>query len=185
MLTYGSQSIEVMMKASQVIQNLGERFLNPISLSSTSTQGEPIIFANQQFQDLTLYPQDKIIGHNCRFLQGPKTDKEAVLRIRHAIASKRAICQDLLNYKFNGEIFYNRLLLIPFKESEDEFFVGLQHEIDLSIFKPVHEIDELVLLDRTLNPIAILVSLLKDSDPDFEKNLLVTMKRIKNYILGL
>lgn len=173
------------MKASQVIQTLGERFLNPVSLSLTSTKGESIVFANKQFQDLTLYPQKKIIGHNCRFLQGPKTDKEAVLRIRHAIASKLPICQDLLSYKFNGEIFYNRLVLIPFKELEDEFYIGLQQEIDLSLFRPMHVIDKSMLLDKTMNPIAILVSLLKNPDPDFEQDILFTMMRIKNYILGL
>ena len=36
----------------------------------------PIIFANQAFLTLTGFELDEVIGRNCRFLQGPQTDKK-------------------------------------------------------------------------------------------------------------
>ncbi len=173
------------MKASHAIQTIGEKFLNPISLSLTSAPDRPIVYTNQQFCDLTLYNSQDTIGKNCRFLQGPLTDMSAVSRIRNAINSKQPICQDLLNYKKNGDIFYNRLVLVPFKESENEYFVVFQHELSLEEFKPEHKIDELEILDKTLNPVATLVLLLMKPDLDLEKDVLATMLKIKKYILSL
>ena len=38
----------------------------------------PIVFANDAFLRLTGYERQEVMGKNCRFLQGPKTDKDAV-----------------------------------------------------------------------------------------------------------
>lgn len=45
----------------------------------------PIVFASQGFLDLTGYPADQILGRNCRFLQGPDTDPQAVDEIRYVL----------------------------------------------------------------------------------------------------
>ncbi len=49
----------------------------------------PIIFANQAFLEMTGYASEEIIGSNCRFLQGPDTDRAAVQSIRDAIEEPR------------------------------------------------------------------------------------------------
>jgi len=45
---------------------------------STTQIDNPIVFASTGFYELTGYTKEQIIGRNCRFLQGPNTDKNEV-----------------------------------------------------------------------------------------------------------
>eukprot|EP00959_Pyramimonas_sp_CCMP1952_P311248 6513808-Pyramimonas_sp.AAC.1 len=44
----------------------------------------PIVFASEGFYHMTGYGPDEILGKNCRFLQGEKTDKADVKKISDA-----------------------------------------------------------------------------------------------------
>jgi PAS domain-containing protein len=44
-----------------------------ITISDTSQEDNPLIYANAGFTRLTGYPLDEVIGKNCRFLQGAET----------------------------------------------------------------------------------------------------------------
>ena len=46
----------------------------------------PIVAVNQPFVELTGYPPEEILGRNCRFLQGPKTNQAQVAKLREANA---------------------------------------------------------------------------------------------------
>ncbi len=91
----------------------------------------PIVFANRAFRRLTGYSEDEIIGRNCRFLQGPKTDPEPVGRIRKAIANEDVVVVELLNYRKNGTTFWNALHLGPIYNDEGElvYFFGSQWDV--------------------------------------------------------
>ncbi|WP_304481816.1 PAS domain-containing protein [Novosphingobium sp. P6W] len=52
----------------------------PMVITDPAQQDNPIVFCNEAFQSLTGYTRDEIVGRNCRFLQGPDTDPEAVER---------------------------------------------------------------------------------------------------------
>ena len=69
----------------------------PMVITDPRRDDNPIVFANKAFQDLTGYERDEIIGQNCRFLQGPKSDKAAVAKIREALEAGADIHIDLLN----------------------------------------------------------------------------------------
>ena len=99
----------------------------------------PIVFANAAFQKLTGYDREEIIGRNCRFLQGPLTDPHAVVEIREAIAAERDLQIDILNYRKDGETFWNALYLSPVrnKDGQVEFFFASQ--LDVSDRIEAHE----------------------------------------------
>ena len=85
----------------------------PMLLTDPGQPDNPIVFVNAAFSRLTGYAHHEIIGRNCRFLQGPATDMADVARIGAAIARREPIEVDLLNYKKDGELFWNRLLVSP------------------------------------------------------------------------
>ena len=91
----------------------------------------PIIFANRAFRELSGYDETELIGRNCRFLQGPGTDPADVARIREAVAARREVTCDLLNYRRDGTGFVNELHISPiFDESgELRYFFGSQTDL--------------------------------------------------------
>ncbi len=105
----------------------------PMVITDPRKPDNPIVFANDSFCRLTGYARGEIIGRNCRFLQGPGTDAEAVQRIREAVENKKSVQVDLLNYRKNGEPFWNRLLLGPVKgvDGETAYFFASQVDVTL------------------------------------------------------
>lgn len=91
----------------------------------------PIVFANRAFRRLTGYSEEEIVGRNCRFLQGPKTDPEPVARIREAVAKEDVVVVELLNYRKNGTTFWNALHLGPIYNDKGElvYFFGSQWDV--------------------------------------------------------
>lgn len=49
----------------------------------------PIVYASDSFIELTGYDRAQVLGRNCRFLQGPDTDPDAVAKIRKGIEEVR------------------------------------------------------------------------------------------------
>lgn len=87
--------------------------LHSVSLCDLRRADQPLIYVNRGFENLTGYRNDEVIGRNCRFLQGPETDRSAVAEIGEAVSSGRPLVVDLLNYRKDGSVFWNRLSLRP------------------------------------------------------------------------
>lgn len=58
---------------------------------------------------VTGYSRSEIIPRNCRFLQGRLTEHAPVQRLKAAINAREESVELLLNYKKNGEPFWNLL----------------------------------------------------------------------------
>nr|AML79549.1 putative LOV domain-containing protein [Cyrilla racemiflora] len=88
----------------------------------------PIIFASDSFLELTEYTREEILGRNCRFLQGPETDRATVSKIRDAIREQREITVQLINYTKSGKKFWNLFHLQPMRDQKGElqYFIGVQ-----------------------------------------------------------
>jgi len=84
-----------------------------IVLTDPSKPGNPIVFVNPAFTELTGYSAAEAIGRNCRFLRGPDTDRKVVLDIRDAIAQGQPIQRGILNYRKNGTQFWTDLAISP------------------------------------------------------------------------
>lgn len=98
----------------------------------------PIVFASDGFVDMTKYSREEIIGRNCRFLQGPATNKEDIQLVREAIQKNEELSICLINHKKDGQKFFNQLFLCPLygyeNKNEPIYFLGVQAEV--SEYKP-------------------------------------------------
>lgn len=92
---------------------------------------QPIVDANPAFCRITQYPYEEVIGRNCRFLQGAGTDPAVVRRIREAIDGRAELTVTLLNYRLDGEPFWNELHLAPVRIDDQPIthFVGYQLDV--------------------------------------------------------
>lgn len=102
-----------------------------ICLCDPSEKDVPIVFANRAFRDLTGYDDDEILGNNCRFLQGPETDRAQVAKIADAIEREDVVVVELLNYRKDGTSFWNALHMGPIYNEHGEliYFFGSQWNV--------------------------------------------------------
>ncbi|MEM1365142.1 MAG: PAS domain-containing protein [Pseudomonadota bacterium] len=80
----------------------------------------PIVYVNDAFLAHSGYERDEIVGRNCRFMQGPDSEPEAVAQFRDAIASGSMADIRITNYRKDGAVFINQVLLRPLHQSGEE-----------------------------------------------------------------
>ena len=100
-----------------------------ITISDRDRNDNPMIYINDRFESLTGYSD--VIGENCRFLQGEETDPDTRAALREAIDDRRPVSVDILNYRQNGQKFWNRLDVAPVHDDDGTVtdFVGFQMNI--------------------------------------------------------
>ena len=88
----------------------------------------PLVYVNEAFLRMTGYTEEEVIGRNCRFLQGPDTDPAVPSEMREAIRAGRGCQVSMLNYRKNGETFWNEVLVSPVRDARGNLthFVGVQ-----------------------------------------------------------
>jgi len=105
----------------------------PMVISNPRLPDNPVVFANDAFCRLSGYARDEILGRNCRFLQGPKTDPAAVARIREAVRNAQSIEIDIRNHRKDGEPFWNRLLMAPVHDAGGQLAYFFASQVDVTI----------------------------------------------------
>ncbi|CAM9901907.1 unnamed protein product, partial [Phaeothamnion confervicola] len=91
----------------------------------------PIVYVSEGFIELTGHTRQQVLGRNCRFLQGPDTDPDAVATLRKGVEEGRDTNVLLKNYKADGTTFFNHIFMAPLRNAEQRIinFVGIQHAI--------------------------------------------------------
>ena len=75
---------------------------------------------------------DHVLGRNCRFLQGPRTDGASVRRIRERLAAGREHCETFVNYRRDGSPFMNLLMVAPLYDSRGVVRYHIGAQVDVS-----------------------------------------------------
>ncbi|RKF55772.1 putative white collar protein [Erysiphe neolycopersici] len=98
-------------------------------MTDPSREGNPIIFSSEG--KTTQYGISHVIGRNCRFLQGPKTNPHTVRRFREKIKAGVEHCEVILNYRRDGSPFMNLFMCAPLCDSKGKirYFIGAQVDV--------------------------------------------------------
>lgn len=104
---------------------------NGIVITDHLERDYPIIYCNAAFEQMTGYSQPDIIGHNCRLLQGDDRDQKGRQLIKAALSKGEGCQVEMRNYKKDGTLFWNELVLSPVKDSEGivTHYIGVQNDI--------------------------------------------------------
>ena len=115
-----------------------------------------MVFVNSEFSRTTGYTREEACGRNCRFLQGPDTEPEAIQVIRNTLSKGQDCHVKLTNYKKSGELFQNLLSMRPVFDADNiyRYVIGVQFEIkeDTNLKARLVQLDKLLrLLPSKLN----------------------------------
>jgi diguanylate cyclase (GGDEF)-like protein/PAS domain S-box-containing protein len=109
-------------RQAEAMLRLQERALasvtNGILISDATLPDMPITYCNESFQRMTGYTLAEIVGQNCRFLQGPDTDRATVAQIRTLLRHEQPFQVILLNYRKDGTPFWNELSITPLHDEQ-------------------------------------------------------------------
>jgi len=127
-----------------VLTQILDSCVNGVTLSDPDLEDSPIVYANKAFENMCGYPQEEIVGRNCRFLQGTDRDQPELARLRDAVKKGEPVEVTLRNYRKNGELFHNRLVVKPLTDDRGNvvYFLGVQYDITEQV-NAQKEIDKL------------------------------------------
>lgn len=93
--------------------------------------GPRILYVNQAFTELTGFTAEDAIGRTPRMLQGPKTDRDVLARLKRQLAAGEVFTGETVNYRKNGEEFVVHWYAQPVCNERGEVtkFVGVQRDI--------------------------------------------------------
>ena len=108
-----------------------EHVITGVILVDPQAPDWPIVFSNPAFGAITGYAHEEIVGRNCRFLQGPQTDRSVVAEIRVALRQGQPFRGQLLNYRKDGTPFWNELAISPVFDGAGQLtrYVGITHDV--------------------------------------------------------
>jgi PAS domain S-box-containing protein len=112
--------------------------------------GAKLVSVNAVFERLTGWAKGDALGHNCRFLQGPKTEPQSVAVIQDTLRRGVDCHVKITNYRKSGEIFENLLTMRPVHDSNGVYrlCIGVQFEItrDMSLKTRLLKLERLIKL---------------------------------------
>src|SRR5690606_8549566 len=131
--------IAVAREASQTHLNLLESCISCLNDIVLITEAEPfdepgprIVFVNEAFEHRTGYSRLEAIGNTPRILQGPKTQREELDKIRKSMNKWEPVRTELINYTKSGEEFWLDLDIVPIADSKGWYTHWIAVERDIT-----------------------------------------------------
>ena len=97
-----------------VITNTNDTvIITDAAAASIDKRGVKIVYVNEAFTKMTGYTADDVIGKTPAMLQGIKSDKKEIKRFVEAIKRWEPCEMTIINYKKNGDEFWNNFSVNP------------------------------------------------------------------------
>jgi PAS domain S-box-containing protein len=111
------------------VEQSGESIL--ITDAEPNQPGPKILFVNPAFTKMTGYTAEEAIGKTPRILQGPRTDKSVLSRLRKNMERGEAFQGEAVNYRKDGTEFNLEWQIAPIRDASGKIthFVGIQRDV--------------------------------------------------------
>jgi len=93
--------------------------------------GPKIIYVNEAFTKMTGYKASEIIGKTTKILHGPNTDQDELKKLSKAIEKWESCEITIVNYKKNGEEFWNNFKVSPVADEKGTYthWIAVQRDV--------------------------------------------------------
>jgi PAS domain S-box-containing protein len=90
----------------------------PMMVTDATLPGNPIVFVNQAFVELSGYPIEELFGQDSHFLNGPGTDPEAIRQYTRCMEERRDATLEIQQYRKDGTPFRAMLFASPLNDGQ-------------------------------------------------------------------
>jgi PAS domain S-box-containing protein len=93
--------------------------------------GPRILYVNQAFTTMTGYSLEEVLGKTPRILQGPKTERAAIARVREALSRWESASIEVINYRKDGSEFWVEFSVVPVADKQGHYthWISVQRDI--------------------------------------------------------
>lgn len=93
--------------------------------------GPRIVYVNDGFTKMTGYSREEAIGQTPRMLQGPKTDRAVLDKLKYSLINGKSFFGQTINYRKDGSEFVNQWDIHPLVDASGKIthWVSYQHDI--------------------------------------------------------
>jgi PAS domain S-box-containing protein len=90
----------------------------PMLVTDATLPGNPIIFVNRAFTELSGYAEEELLGQDPHFMNGADTDPGSIRQYEAAIEDSRDETLEILQYRKNGAPFRAMLFASPLDDGQ-------------------------------------------------------------------
>src|SRR5690554_270959 len=94
--------------------------------------GPLIVYVNDGFTRMTGYSKAEVLGKSPRILQGPKTDRKVLDRLRKGLTEGQGFFGHTVNYRKDGSEFINQWDIHPLLNEHDEVTHWVSYQRDIT-----------------------------------------------------
>jgi PAS domain S-box-containing protein len=116
--TVAERHIEAVRQQGGLFVEAVRRTRMPMLVTDATLPGNPIVFVNQAFVDLSGYSMDELLGQDPHFMNGEGTAPEAIRRYEAAITDGRDETLEILQYRKDGTPFRAMLFASPVDDGQ-------------------------------------------------------------------
>lgn len=118
----------------KLIRGISDSVIITTADDIAAPSGPSIIYVNEACCSMTGYTKDELVGQTTRIFQGPETSRATLAIIKDALATKKKIRIELVNYKKSGEAFLIDMEIIPVKggDASPSYCIVIQRDISES-----------------------------------------------------
>jgi PAS domain S-box-containing protein len=93
--------------------------------------GPEILFVNPAFSEMTGYTEQEVLHLTPRILQGPKSDRAMLQKLREALSRGQPFSGETINYRKDGSEYYVEWDITPIRASDGQIshFLSIQRNV--------------------------------------------------------
>lgn len=119
------------------IQHVKEAVL--ITTADLAPPGPRIVYVNEGFCRMTGYAREDVVGKTPRILQGPKTDRSELDRLRRQLYLGKPFDGELVNYRKDGSEYVIEWYVVPLRNADAEITHWMATQRDVTERKILEE----------------------------------------------
>jgi diguanylate cyclase (GGDEF)-like protein/PAS domain S-box-containing protein len=110
-----------------------------ITTADLDPPGPAIVYVNEGFCRMTGYAREEVIGKTPRILQGPKTDRSELDRLRRQLSLGEPFDGEIVNYRKDGSEYVIEWYVVPLRNTAGEITHWMSSQRDATGRKALEE----------------------------------------------